>query len=554
VIGNTGSLAKLSFTFSGWNTAPDGSGTTYNSGDPLVINADTTLYARWLPGPDFVWSNAAQTGNWNFVDTNWNGAIWSNSASHHAIFNSVGGSVYLDSGILAGAVNFGNVTSNTPNVYLLGGDLTASSWTIQGSGNNGGTYGSNPIVFVDSSVSISGNAAVGRANLIISGGAFTADRIISAPASADWGRLVVSGSAVVTATNGVDGSVNTGATFAIDLNGGELRAPSIRVADRQQGTNNNAWLTFNGGKLTVIGGDNADYITTYGGGQNTFIASGGAVIDTNGFHIGIKANLVNAGGAGGLIKQGTGTLTLEGLNNYVGDTTVDAGTLVLADGAQMTFVVSEIPSANRVTGGGAAVFNGDFLIDTSAVTGTNGFIWSLVDRATLTGESFDPVTFSVVGFTDANDDGIWTMSDAKGDWFFDESTGELTLDVGNDYDDWGAAYGLAQGSESGDLDGDGLSNQQEYAFGLIPNSGASVNAIAVGLDKASGSFSYTRRQQTITGLTYSVWYSTDLTNWNQDTGAVQGTPVLNGQVETVPVTLTNNLLSNTKLFIQVRAQ
>ena len=104
-----------------------------------------------------------------------------------------------------------------------------------------------------------------------------------------------------------------------------------------------------------------------------------------------------------------------------------------------------------------------------------------------------------------------------------------------------------------DLDDDGLTNQEEYAFGLIPNSGSSINPIAAGLDKTTGTFSYTRRQQSLTGLNYTVWYSTDLATWTEDTGAVQGVPSLSGQVETVPVTLTNSLLSNSKLFIQVRA-
>jgi uncharacterized repeat protein (TIGR02543 family) len=551
VLGNTGSLTKLSHTFSGWNTAADGSGTNYNPADTFSINADTTLYARWTPGPDYVWNDAAVTGLWNTTDANWNGAVWSNSATNNAFFTTVGGAIFLDPGIVAGAVNFGNTASNSPGVNLYDGDLTAASLTVQGSSANPGSYGTNPTLGLDSTVTITGDAAVGRANLSISGGTFTADRIITAPASADWGRLVVSGG-TVTATNGVDGSVNTSATFAIDLNGGELRAPSIRVADRQQGTVNDAWLTFNGGKLTAIGADNADFITTYGGGSNTFVASGGAVIDTNGFNIGILANLINAGG--GLTKEGAGTLTLGGLNTYVGDTTVNSGTLVLADTSQMTFVVNETPASNKVTGAGTATFNGVFNIDTSAVTGNTGFIWTLVDRNSLTGESFDPTTFSVAGFTDLDDDGIWTMTDAKGDWSFNEANGELTLDVGNDYDDWGTPYGLAQGSEAGDLDNDGLTNQEEYAFGLIPNSGSSVNPIAVGLDKTTGTFSYTRRQQSLTGLNYTIWYSTDLATWSEDTTAVQGVPSLNGQVETVPVTLTGSLLSNSKLFIQVRAQ
>jgi len=47
VLGNTGSLAKTGSTFNGWNTATDGSGTTYQSGNTFTISANTTLYARW---------------------------------------------------------------------------------------------------------------------------------------------------------------------------------------------------------------------------------------------------------------------------------------------------------------------------------------------------------------------------------------------------------------------------------------------------------------------------------------------------------------------------
>ena len=547
-----GSLTKASHSFANWNTAADGSGTSYSESATFAINANTTLFAQWTPGPNYLWDNGAATDAWkDGADANWSGITWSNSATNNAFFTTVGGNVFLDSGILAGAVNVGNTGANFANLNLFDGDLAASGLTVQGNSGNFGNYGANPTLTVDSTVTISGDAAIGRANLNIAGGTFTADRIISAPASADWGRLVVSGG-TATATHGVDGSVNTSATFAIDLNGGTLEAPSIMVADREAGTNNNAWLTFNGGTLKAIGADNPNFIQLYGGGGNAYVAFGGAVIDTNGLNIGISANLLDAGG-GGLTKQGAGTLTLGGANTYTGNTTISAGTLVLADDAQLKFVVTDTPESNMVTGTGAATFNGDFVIDTSAVAGTTGYIWLLVDRNNLTGESFDPATFSVVGFVDPEDDGVWTMTDARGDWSFSETTGELTLDIGFDYDNWGAPYGLAIGSEDGDLDNDGLTNQEEYAFGLVPNSGASVNPISVPLDRAAGTFSYTRRLQSLTGLTYTVWYSTDLATWTEDTGAVEGTPAVNAEVETVPVTISASLLTNPKLFIQVRA-
>lgn len=48
--GNTGGLILTDCVFNGWNTAADGSGTTYSQADFLLItNSDVTLYANWVP-------------------------------------------------------------------------------------------------------------------------------------------------------------------------------------------------------------------------------------------------------------------------------------------------------------------------------------------------------------------------------------------------------------------------------------------------------------------------------------------------------------------------
>jgi uncharacterized repeat protein (TIGR02543 family) len=51
VLGNTGSLAKPGYTFAGWNTAANGSGTSYSPTSTFTINSNTTLYAQWTPEP-----------------------------------------------------------------------------------------------------------------------------------------------------------------------------------------------------------------------------------------------------------------------------------------------------------------------------------------------------------------------------------------------------------------------------------------------------------------------------------------------------------------------
>ena len=49
VLDNIGSLSKTGYTFSGWNTASDGSGTYYACGATLNIGAaSVTLYAKWV--------------------------------------------------------------------------------------------------------------------------------------------------------------------------------------------------------------------------------------------------------------------------------------------------------------------------------------------------------------------------------------------------------------------------------------------------------------------------------------------------------------------------
>lgn len=43
----TGTIARTGYTFANWNTAANGTGTTYNPSDTFTISANTTLYAQW---------------------------------------------------------------------------------------------------------------------------------------------------------------------------------------------------------------------------------------------------------------------------------------------------------------------------------------------------------------------------------------------------------------------------------------------------------------------------------------------------------------------------
>ena len=110
-----------------------------------------------------------------------------------------------------------------------------------------------------------------------------------------------------------------------------------------------------------------------------------------------------------------------------------------------------------------------------------------------------------------------------------------------------------------DPDHDGLTNQQEYAFGLNPKDGASCNPITVPLDKTTGKFTYTRRKPSLTNLSHLILTSTTLKtgvetgDWATD-GAAAENVIVDGDVQTVEVTLSATPPSPAALFVRVLAQ
>ena len=541
VLGNTGNLSKSGCLFNNWNTEMDGSGTTYGASNTFDISSNVTLYAQWRLY-DVTWNNGANTGNWNTVDANWNGSVWSNTMPNNAVFDTVGGNVALDV-VTAGSVNVGNISINFPSSHFTGTSLTASSLTVQGDNINGGGYGTNPTLTLDvATVTIAGDMAVGRANLVVGSGKVTVDRIVTSAASADWGRLAIAGG-TVTATNGVDGSVHSGATFALDLNGGELRTPALRVADREVGTNNSAWLNFNGGTLTAIGADNADFITLYGGSQNTFVAGDGAIINSNGRNLGIHPNLMAAAtGNGGLTKLGAGTLTLHGSNTYRGNTTVaPGGALVLAGGGSTRFYPAANGVSNMITGSGSpsVTLDGEIYLDLSGANTTSGNSWLLVDSANLAFHYGGTLSVNSSLGAFASHSGRWQLVSGTNIWTFTEATGTLTL-ASDAFTVWMATHwpGLTDKTPTGDPDSDGLSNLMEYAFGTNPRVSSAAQIVYDGTSVTTpgtpkmieeGGMYYAvfgRRADYLTaGLSYTVEFSADLENGYWVTSTVDPEPI-----------------------------
>ncbi len=124
-----------------------------------------------------------------------------------------------------------------------------------------------------------------------------------------------------------------------------------------------------------------------------------------------------------------------------------------------------------------------------------------------------------------------------------------------DYAAWDANYpGVDLSNPNADYDKDGMSNDHERIWGLDPASAASRHPItATAALKTSGSFTYTRRTSTLSGLIYTVWTSPDLNTWTRDTGAAQTVNSTAANIQTVNVRLSSALLSRPKLFVRVQA-
>ena len=269
------------------------------------------------------------------------------------VFNMNGGSLfvsgkYLQIGDSGGTgifnQNGGTVTTAIANDIILGNSINNSTGTVNiAAGTFNATANNNFFVGFrgNGTWNISGSGLLEVQTLNM-----TRNSSDSANAS---GTLNLNGG-TVTMNHEAMGNAATGQTGAINFNGGVLQATA----------NSSSFLS-----PAVLPG-----VST------ATVKSGGTIINDGGFAITVSSPLVHdatLGGSadGGLIKTGSGTLTLTGANTFTGNTVISNGTLAvngsLAAGTATVTTNGTLSGIGAV--GGNVTNNGTIAPGTSALAG-----------------------------------------------------------------------------------------------------------------------------------------------------------------------------------------
>ncbi len=328
-------------------------GITNNSTSQETINNDIFL------SQDQTWTIASGAGALNLGGTfrvvaN---ALTLGSGTVNMTGNfSVSGSRTLSSLILSGA------TLNTTNDFVVGnGTVNQTAGTVSVNKGKNLSLASNATEIASYNLSGTGAISVGQAlignlgsaDFVQTGGTFSSSSFYLGYGAGSNGTYKLSGgtlsggSALISASSSTGVLNQSGGVFrftTLTLGSGSAAAKGTYNLDGgylQAGTINHAAgtgvLNFNGGILQAVTG-NASFLQ---GLTTASVRDGGAIIDTNGLNVTVGQALTHSTISGdfqtdgGLTKQGSGTLSLGGVNTYTGGTTVNGGTLSVSSDANL---------------------------------------------------------------------------------------------------------------------------------------------------------------------------------------------------------------------------
>jgi autotransporter-associated beta strand protein len=499
------------------------------------------------------------------------------------------GALVIDGGILLNNLVGGTIDRNGDTTLNAGLIKIQTGVNLFGNGTlrlNGGAIGSGNTTArtVSNRLAISGSPAIGggglgaglmtfSGNVDLSGGNRTLTSNLATGLGAHFSGTVLNGS-LVKAGDGIltlsGSNVFTGSTvidagsLAIGLNGisrsGEvaLSGSAARLFIGVNGT-----TTVNNLSGVSLANIRSDFTISGGTGARTLAVNQTAT--------GTYAGTFIEGGSRpiSLTKNGSATLEMSGNSSYTGATRVNQGVLKITGSLGSTAVtVANAASlaGNGNLGGSLTIQSGGIHSLDVAVTPASQVTRTINGTLNLDSGNVLNLTFNVIP-----QNGTYILASATGGIIGRPGTvnlpsgmlgavavngNRLELIIGDGFATWISGITFAPGADTsatGDPDRDGLNNFTEYAFGLAPNSSASVSPISAPPNRTSGTLSYTRRSNSLSGLIYTYESSATLTGAWLPFTQISETSNSATPVETITVGLPATLLAKPALFIRVKA-
>lgn len=376
------------------------------------------------------------------------GAVGTGAISNNSTLQVDRSDTYTLSNAISGSGQFrqngsGTTILTAANTYT--GTTTVYGGVLQmGNGGTTGTISSNGNLTIGSGGKfvVNRSDSVTLSNVINGSGAFeqagTGTTILGAHSSNFNGDIFVNAGTLnfgggVSGAGIGSGTITNNATVVFQRTSGSI------MGNVFLGTGT---LIFRGSSKVFLSNDNTSYAgdTTiesgarlqFGVSSNSYATGSIAGAITNNGELTVARNnaftLGNTiSGTGNLIKDGTGTTTLTAMNTYTGNTTVTAGTLILDNGAGLTFAIGNNGVNNSIGGTSTLSLNGQITFDLSGADTTNGNTWGIVDMISLAasyGGTFN-VNSSLGAFTESLD--VWSLTNGGKTWSFTEATGVLTV-------------------------------------------------------------------------------------------------------------------------------
>ncbi len=283
---------------------------TYTGNTTLSTGATVVVGSGSLTNPG-VTTNSAAFGIGGTLVLN-NGTIEGDNQNAYSLNNPINitASSTIDSSADTYSLTFSGILMNSANDTLTFNNLTPGGTTFSGSA----FYLSNSGINHTLTLSLAPGANV----------------TISAPISNDSSDASASGLTIAGGGNVTLGNANT-YTGATTLSGGTLLLGNpLALQDSTLTYDSGAVLSF--GTLTTatlggLSGTNPTVVLANAGnlGPVTLTVGNGGASST---YNGVLTDGSGAGAGGSLIKAGTGSLTLGGINSYTGSTTINGGTLI----------------------------------------------------------------------------------------------------------------------------------------------------------------------------------------------------------------------------------